>query len=142
MFTARFIQTIQTKQITAYKVAKETGISQGLMSEYKNGVKLPTVQNLVKIADYLGCSVDYLLGRTDNPPAAGTKEKPKYQADTWVFLRLRPIFLFYICVIGFMFASTETKLQTKMLMDFANEIGSIQHPRTVKIHQHTRHVLA
>lgn len=67
MFTARFIQTIQTKQITAYKVAKETGISQGLMSEYKNGVKLPTVQNLVKIADYLNCSVDYLLGRTDNP---------------------------------------------------------------------------
>ena len=24
-------------------------------------------QNFAKIADYLGCSVDYLLGRTDNP---------------------------------------------------------------------------
>ncbi len=24
-------------------------------------------QNLVTVADYLGCSVDYLLGRTDNP---------------------------------------------------------------------------
>ena len=24
-------------------------------------------ENLVKVADYLGCSVDYLLGRTDNP---------------------------------------------------------------------------
>lgn len=24
-------------------------------------------KNLAKIADYLGCSVDYLLGRTDNP---------------------------------------------------------------------------
>lgn len=67
MFTDRFIQIIQTKQLTAYKVAKGTGISQGLMNEYKNGVKLPTAQNLVKIADYLNCSIDYLLGRTDNP---------------------------------------------------------------------------
>ena len=67
MFTDRFTQTIQSKQLTAYKIAKETGISQGLMNEYKNGVKLPTLQNLLKIADYLGCSVDYLLGRTDNP---------------------------------------------------------------------------
>ncbi len=37
------------------------------MNEYKNGIKIPTVNNLVKIADYLGVSVDYLLGRTDNP---------------------------------------------------------------------------
>lgn len=67
MFTDIFINTLQLKHLTAYKVAKETGISQGLMNEYKNGIKLPTVQNLVKIADYLDCSVDYLLGRTDNP---------------------------------------------------------------------------
>lgn len=67
MFTDRFIQTVQSKNLTAYKIAKDTGISQGLMNEYKNGVKLPTVQNLIKIADYLNCSVDYLLGRTDNP---------------------------------------------------------------------------
>ena len=67
MFTERFMRTIQSKHLTAYKVAKATGISQGLMNENKNGVKLPTVQNLVKIADYLDCSVDYLLGRTDKP---------------------------------------------------------------------------
>lgn len=28
---------------------------------------MPTIQNLIKIANYLGCSVDYLLGRSDNP---------------------------------------------------------------------------
>lgn len=67
MFTEIFVQILQEKNLTAYKVAKETSISQGLMNEYKNGVKLPTLQNAVKIADYLDCSVDYLLGRTDNP---------------------------------------------------------------------------
>lgn len=67
MFTDRFIQTLQDKQLTAYKIAKETGISQGLMNEYKNGIKLPTLQNLLKIADYLDVSIDYLMGRTDDP---------------------------------------------------------------------------
>lgn len=67
MFHEIFIKDIQKKGITAYKVAKETGISQGLMNEYKNGIKTPTVQNIIKIADYLDCSIDYLVGRTDNP---------------------------------------------------------------------------
>ena len=58
---------LQIKKITAYKVAKDTGISQGLCNEYKNGIKTPTIENLIKIADYLDCSVDYLLGRTDTP---------------------------------------------------------------------------
>lgn len=31
-----------------------------------NGTDILT-QNFAKIADYLDCSVDYLLGRTDNP---------------------------------------------------------------------------
>ncbi|MCI8388123.1 MAG: helix-turn-helix transcriptional regulator [Clostridiales bacterium] len=67
MFTEKFIELMQIKSLTSYRIAKETGISQGLMNEYKNGKKLPTLQNVTKIADYLNCSVDYLLGRTDNP---------------------------------------------------------------------------
>lgn len=67
MFQESFVQILQDRHITPYEVAKHTGISQGLMSEYKNGIKMPTIINLTKIADYLDCSVDYLLGRTDNP---------------------------------------------------------------------------
>lgn len=67
MFTDIFVELLQKRGITPYRVAKETGISQGLMVEYKSGKKLPTLQNITKIADYLDCSVDYLLGRTENP---------------------------------------------------------------------------
>ena len=67
MFTEIFVQYIADQNITAYRVAKETGISQGLMNEYKSGKKLPTLQNLLKIADYLNVSIDYLVGRTDKP---------------------------------------------------------------------------
>ncbi len=67
MFTEQFREILQRRNITGYRIAKDTGISQGLMAEYNRGEKLPTINNLIKIADYLDCSVDYLLGRTENP---------------------------------------------------------------------------
>ena len=51
-----------------YRIAKATGISESLFGKWK---KKPSSkvssEKLVLIADYLGCSVDYLLGRTENP---------------------------------------------------------------------------
>jgi transcriptional regulator with XRE-family HTH domain len=44
-------------------VAKDTGISQATLSDWKNGISVPKVDKLAKIADYLGVSLDYLLGR-------------------------------------------------------------------------------
>ena len=62
------LDAIKIRGISAYKLAKETGISESLFSKWK---KKPTSEiassNLARIADYLDCSVDYLLGRTDNP---------------------------------------------------------------------------
>ena len=51
-----------------YRVSKDTGISVSLFSKWK---KAPdtyvTSQNLELLADYLGCSIDYLLGRAETP---------------------------------------------------------------------------
>lgn len=41
------------------------GISDRTLDNYKKS--MPKADNLALIADYLECSVDYLLGRTDNP---------------------------------------------------------------------------
>ena len=64
----RILKIIEERKITRYKLAKETGISESLFSKWreKPSSKIAS-QNLELIADYLGCSVDYLLGRTDNP---------------------------------------------------------------------------
>lgn len=67
MFQKKFREIIQSRNLTPYKIAKDTGISQGLMAEYNRGEKIPTVNNLIKIANYLEVSIDYLLERTDNP---------------------------------------------------------------------------
>lgn len=64
MFTEIFVQYLQEREITAYNVAKGAGIPQGQMNQYKNGKRVPTAENLIKIADYLECSIDFLLGRT------------------------------------------------------------------------------
>lgn len=62
------LSVLNDKNISAYKLAKETGISESLFSKWK---KNPTSEisssNLTRIADYFGCSVDYLLGRTSEP---------------------------------------------------------------------------
>ena len=46
---------------------KDCGLSKNALSSMLSGGSTPKSENLAKIADYLDCSVDYLLGRTDNP---------------------------------------------------------------------------
>lgn len=58
---------IKELNLTAKKVSDATGISTGNLSDWKGGRCLPSAEKLEMLADYLGCSVDYLLGRTDNP---------------------------------------------------------------------------
>ena len=60
-------KTIDEKGLTKSKVAKDTGISSGNISDWQNGRSMPTAVKLDVLADYLGVSVDYLLGRTDEP---------------------------------------------------------------------------
>ena len=64
----RVLQIIKEYGYTEYRVARDTGISMSLFSQWK---KKPSSNiyssKLVQIADYLGCSVDYLLGRTEDP---------------------------------------------------------------------------
>lgn len=49
----------------------ELGIN--IVSQLAKGQEMSYL-NLAKIADYLSCSVDYLLGRTDNPEVAHSQQ--------------------------------------------------------------------
>lgn len=66
--TERILKILEDQGITAYKVSKATGISVSLFSKWReNPSSRIASRNLELIADYLDCSVDYLLGRTDRP---------------------------------------------------------------------------
>ena len=66
MFWNRFYSLCIQKGIKPNPLGSKIGISSGVITKWKNGT-IPNGDTLIKIADYLDCSVDYLLGRTDTP---------------------------------------------------------------------------
>ena len=53
--------------ITQESLGKTLGVRQDAISTYERGLNYPEVRNLIILADYFGVSLDYLVGRTDNP---------------------------------------------------------------------------
>ena len=58
---------ISERGISQSKLAENTSISTGNISDWKKGKSMPSAVKLDELATYFDCSVDYLLGRTDNP---------------------------------------------------------------------------
>lgn len=57
---------LMAEKISASKLSRDTNISTGNISDWKSGRSMPTSNKLDILADYFDCSVDYILGRTDN----------------------------------------------------------------------------
>ena len=59
-------QSAKEKNITVKQLLENCGLNINTISELSKGKQISYV-NFANIADYLAVSVDYLLGRTDNP---------------------------------------------------------------------------
>ncbi len=57
----------KSRNKTQLQIQMATGVEQALLSKFENGVRIPPTETLIKLADYYGVSIDYLLGRTENP---------------------------------------------------------------------------
>jgi len=57
----------KTKDVAVGRMLSDCDLSVNTLSSMKSGGYFPRLEAITKIADYLDCSVDYLLGRTDNP---------------------------------------------------------------------------
>lgn len=53
-------------QVSLKTMLTDLGLGINLISQLAKGQNITAI-NLAQIADYLGCSVDYLLGRTEQP---------------------------------------------------------------------------
>ena len=56
---------------TQQEVADYLGISRQAYSNYEAGKREPDFETLLKLGEYFGCSVDYLLGNKKDPAPAG-----------------------------------------------------------------------
>jgi transcriptional regulator with XRE-family HTH domain len=57
----------EDRDIRQTEIAKMLNVSQNTYSQYETGVISLTAEVLIKLADYYGVSIDYLLDRTKNP---------------------------------------------------------------------------
>lgn len=57
----KFAELLIKNKITAYRVAKETGLSPMVFSDWKSGKSKPKADKLLKIATYLGVNVEELI---------------------------------------------------------------------------------
>ena len=55
------------RKISQIKLQMDTGIEQALISKYENGKRVPPTETLIVLAEYFNVSIEYLVGRTDNP---------------------------------------------------------------------------
>lgn len=61
----RLFELRKAKNITQQKLAVDLDIEQASISNYESGNYYPTVEVLIKLAQYFGVSTDYLLGLSD-----------------------------------------------------------------------------
>lgn len=62
-------------RISQAELARRLGVSPGAVGNWESGTRSPDAEMLSRIADALGCTVDYLLGREEMP------EKPSATDD-------------------------------------------------------------
>lgn len=64
----------QKRKITQIRLSIAAEVSQETISAYESGKALPSADTLIKLADFLDTSVDYLLDRTDNSTPLNLKK--------------------------------------------------------------------
>ena len=57
----------ERRKISQLKLAIDLNLNQNSISRYENEQREADYKTLILFADYFGVSVDYLLGRTENP---------------------------------------------------------------------------
>lgn len=82
MTTGQKIKQIrESKDISQRELGKLLNKSQGTVAKYENDLAEMDYATLNTFCDYAGCSIDYLLGRTDDPRLEIKKAPPESGAE-------------------------------------------------------------
>lgn len=66
-FGERLRELRKMKGLTQRELAEILGINEVSYQRYEYGLSYPTFKKLIIIADYFMVSIDYLVGRSNNP---------------------------------------------------------------------------
>ncbi|HAE42060.1 MAG TPA: XRE family transcriptional regulator [Clostridiales bacterium] len=90
IFIERLKQLREAKNLTQLRLAMELNVSQETISGYEIGKAVPPAEMLIKLADTLDTSVDYILGRTDIKSTLRASELSEQEAEILTILRKQP----------------------------------------------------
>ncbi len=80
-FLDRVLLLIKQKKVSKNKLLTELGLGKNSFVDWAENGNIPSGTTLEKIADYFNVSIDYLLGRTDNP----SPTEPALEGDNLKF---------------------------------------------------------
>lgn len=66
-FSERLIELRKARNLTQKQVYEGIGMSMLGYQRYEYGEREPSYQKLIALADYFDVSLDYLVGRSDDP---------------------------------------------------------------------------
>lgn len=67
LFGERIKMLRMERNIKQSELGEAVGLTYTAVSDIERGRRTTTIEKLVALADYFDVSVDYLIGRTDNP---------------------------------------------------------------------------
>lgn len=71
----------QQRKMTQFDVARYLGITDSAYGYYEQGRREPSMDVLLKLSSLFGVTVDYLLGKTDDPHGHAPMEIPDTKAE-------------------------------------------------------------
>lgn len=81
MFRIRLKELREKTGMSQYAFAAAFGVAQSTVGSWEAGKREPNFETTQRLADFFDVSVDYLLGRTDNPSPIGEKAAAALPAD-------------------------------------------------------------
>ena len=64
-FCERLKELRTERGVGQVELAARIGVSKGIISLWENGLREPTMSNLIALSQYFGVSADYLIGLKD-----------------------------------------------------------------------------
>ena len=67
IFSNRIKEQRIMKNLKQSELGKIVGLSDNAISDIERGYRLTTIDKIVELAEFFDVSIDYLVGRTENP---------------------------------------------------------------------------
>lgn len=68
IFAERLKQLRAERKVSMQKLAEDIGLkNKGTIGQFETEVTVPSADTLISLADYFNVSLDYLVGRSDDP---------------------------------------------------------------------------